>query len=81
MTDDTETIYDKNGIIIKKQLTNSYQLFFSLENQRIYLEKIINFTLLDVFYALNTDIFDDYKLTIHNNNNATVYFLNFKISE
>lgn len=72
---DSETIYDKNGIIIKKQETNNYQLFFSLENQNIYLEKIINFTLLDVFYALNRDIFDDYKLTIHNNNNASVYFL------
>jgi len=75
MTDDSHTVYDKNGIIIKKHETNIYQLFFSLENQNIYLEKIINFTLLDVFYALNRDIFDDYKLTIHNENEATVYFL------
>jgi len=75
MTDDSETVYDKNGIIIKKQEINTYQLLFSLENSNIYLEKIINFTLLDVFYALNRDIFDDYKLTIHNENEATVYFL------
>ena len=71
----TQTIYNKNGIIIKKRETNNYQLAFSLENQNIYLEKIINFTLLDVFYELNKDIFDDYKLIIHNDNNASAYFL------
>lgn len=72
---DSDTIYDKNGIIIKKQAKNNYHLYFSLENSNIYLEKIINFTMLDVFYALNRDIFDNYKLIIYNENNATVYFL------
>jgi hypothetical protein len=70
-----EIIYNKNNITIKKCETNTYQLLFSLENQNIYLEKIINFTLLDVLYALNRDIFDDYKVTIHNECEATVYFL------
>ena len=72
---DSDTIYDKNGIIIKKPAKNNYHLFFSLENQNIYLEKIINFTMLDIFYALNKDIFEDYKLIIHDDNNASVYFL------
>ena len=70
-----EIIYNKNNITIKKCETNTYQLLFSLENRNIYLEKIINFTLLDVIYALNRDIFDDYKVTIHNESEASVCFL------
>lgn len=72
---DSDTIYYKNGIIIKKQSKNNYHLFFSLENSNIYLEKLINFTMLDIFYELNKDIFEDYKLIIHNDNNASAYFL------
>ena len=70
-----EIIYNKNNITIKKCETNTYQLLFSLENRNIYLEKIINFTLLDVIYALNRYIFDDYKVTIHNESEASVCFL------
>jgi len=70
-----EIIYNKDNIIIKKSKINTYHLLFSLQNPNMYLGKIVNFKLLDALYALNGDIFDDYKLNIHNENEATVYFL------
>jgi hypothetical protein len=75
MDKDSNIILNKNNIIIKKKDKNEYQIFYSVENHNIYLPKIINFTLMDIFYTLNKDIFEKYKIIIHNETNATIYIL------
>ena len=71
---ESKIIFTKNDINIEKK-DNNYHLLVSLANPNIYIPKLIDFSLLDIFYALNKDIFDDYKMTIHNDNKATIYFL------
>jgi hypothetical protein len=72
-------IYQKNNIIIKKGLSETlikkYQMLFSLENRHISLQKLINFSMVDLFYAANKEFFEDYTITMHNENEATIYFL------
>jgi len=70
-----KTLLTKNSIVVKKFENKYYEFGFDVNNTNIYLNKIINFTLMDILYALNKDIFEDYKMIIHNEQNATVYFL------
>uniref|UniRef100_A0A6C0EUL5 Uncharacterized protein n=1 Tax=viral metagenome TaxID=1070528 RepID=A0A6C0EUL5_9ZZZZ len=70
-------IHQKNGIIIKLLDKNKYELSFEIENNNIILTKLINFHLMRVIYEVNKDIFDDFSLDIHSNNEADI-FLSFK---
>jgi hypothetical protein len=75
MNSEVKTVFEKNNIIIKKQGINKYFLFFSLENQNIYIPQIINLSIIDAFCFLNKDIIHDYKLTIHDELNGNVFIL------
>lgn len=70
-------IHQKNGIVIKLLDKNKYELSFEIENNNIILTKLINFNLMRVIYEVNKDIFDDFSLDIHSNNEADIY-LSFK---
>lgn len=70
-------IHQKNGIVIKLLDKNKYELSFEIENNNIILTKLINFHLMRVIYEVNKDIFDDFSLDIHSDNEADIY-LSFK---
>jgi hypothetical protein len=70
-------IHQKNGIVIKLLDKNKYELSFEIENNNIILKKLINFQLMRIIYEVNKDIFDDFSLDIHSDNEADIY-LSFK---
>ena len=70
-------IHQKNGIIMKLLDKNKYELSFEIENNNINLTKLLNFHLMKVIYEVNKDIFDDFSLDIHSDNEADIY-LSFK---
>ena len=70
-------IHQKNGIVIKLLDKNKYELSFEIENNNIILTKLINLHLMRIIYEVNKDIFDDFSLDIHSDNEADIY-LSFK---
>ena len=68
-------IYIKNDFVITRQERNKYYVNFSMQNNKTYLDSIINFNIMTILYEMNKDIFDDYKVQIINEEEAEVYFL------
>ena len=69
-------IIEKPEFKIFKIGRNKYSLLFNIENNNIYLPKIVNFTLASLIYELNKDIFEDFKMEMNENKNeATIYTL------
>ena len=58
MTSDETIILNKDGFKITKCATNNYKLHFHLENNNIYIEKIIDFPLIKLVYDLNPDVYE-----------------------
>lgn len=58
----TSMILNKDGLQITKSASNKYQLCFSLENNRIYMKKIVDFPLIKLVYDLNPDVYDHYNI-------------------
>jgi len=58
MTSVETIILNKNGLQITKCSTNNYKLRFHLENNNIYIEKIIDFPLIKLVYDLNPDVYE-----------------------
>lgn len=67
-------ILDKDGIKMERIDKNKYVLSFSVSSEKLYLKKIIDFSILKLLYELNKDIFDDFYFT-QENEGANVYFL------
>ncbi len=57
------------------QNENTFNLQYKICNNQIYLDKLINFQFLSIIYELNKSLFDDFKIEIINENQATVYIL------
>lgn len=66
---------DKNGFKIIKQNSNQFKLSFQLENKFIDISKIIDFTLIQLIYELNTDICEKLTIEKKTENNATALLL------
>ena len=59
MTSVETIILNKDGLTIIKCATNNYKLHFYLENNNIYVEKIIDFPLIKLVYDLNPDVYEN----------------------
>lgn len=57
MTSIETIILNKGGLKITKCEKNNYKLRFHLENNNIYIEKIIDFHLIKLVYDLNPDVY------------------------
>jgi len=70
---DSETILlDKEGfkfILIQKK---NYKLTFSMENNFIYMPKIIDFNLIKLIYELNPDVYDKIEVNIDPSGNEAI---------
>ena len=57
MTSVETTLLNKDGFQITKCAINKYKLRFHLENNSIYIEKIVDFPLIKLLYDLNPDVY------------------------
>ena len=57
------------------QNENSFNLQYRIINQQMYLDKLINFQFLNIIHELNKSLFDNFKIQIINENQATIYIL------
>ena len=57
------------------QTENSFNLQYRIINKQMYLDKLINFQFLNIIYELNKSLFDDFKIQIINEDQATIYIL------
>ena len=71
---DSEILFEKDGLKFLKIKKNFYNLLFSMENNNIILEKIIDFNLVNIIYELNKDIYEKMNLTKINDNEIIVNF-------
>jgi hypothetical protein len=65
-----KVISNKDGLVFSKINTNHYKLNFILENPLLDLTKIIDFTLIQLIYKLNNDVYESVKLDKLNDNEA-----------
>ena len=73
--DDLSVLYEKNDTKIIKLDNGNYHLFFSIENNNMYLDSVINFDLIKLIYDLNKDICEKVNLEKHDENTATISVL------
>jgi hypothetical protein len=75
MTSIETLILNKNGLKITKCTTNNYKLRFHLENNNVYIEKIIDFSLIKLVYDLNPDVYEETKIEHISDSQAKVTLL------
>jgi hypothetical protein len=63
-------VKDKNGLEFSKIKKNNYTTSFSMTNNNIFLDKLMNFDLVDLIYKLNHDIYEFVKLNRISENEA-----------
>jgi hypothetical protein len=68
-------IIEKPGFTMERIDKNKYLATFSIENNKVYLKKIINFNLMQILYEVNKDVFDDFKYKHVDDNCVESYFL------
>ena len=61
-------IINKDNCIFKRCNKNTYTLQFEIENENIYLSKIIDFSLIKLIYDLNPDIYEKFDFQKINEN-------------
>ena len=73
--EESSVLYEKNDTKIIKLDNGNYNLFFSIENNKMYLDSIINFDLIKLIYDLNKDICEKVNLEKYDENSATISVL------
>jgi len=68
-------LYEKTDTKIIKLNNGSYNLFFSVENPKMYLSSIVNFDLIKLMYDLNKDICEKVTLEKQDENTAVITVL------
>jgi hypothetical protein len=70
-----KVLIKKHKFSLKKIIKNKYQLEFLMENNNIYLDKIINFDFIKLMYESNKNFFDQIHMDIIHDNEAYIYIL------
>jgi hypothetical protein len=65
----------KHNFSLKKIIKNKYQLEYVMENNNIYLDKIINFDFIKLMYESNKNYFELVHMDIIDDNEAYIYML------
>ena len=66
---------NKKKVELTKVNKNIYKLESLVENKNIYLEKLINFEIIHLFYKVNMDYFEVVEFEILNDNEAILFVL------
>jgi hypothetical protein len=75
---DSTLVFSKEGLDIIKNNKNNYSLLFSIENNNIYLPKIIHFNTINLLCELYSDLIEKYDLQINENKNEAIIYILFK---
>ena len=75
MTSVETIILHKNGLEITKCAKNKYKLRFHLENNNIYIGKIIDFPFIKLIYDLNPDVYEQTNIEMVSDTQAKVTLL------
>jgi hypothetical protein len=73
--DNPKILLEKDGMKFVKLEKNKYNLSYSIENNTINLEKLINFELIKLIYELNPDIYEKVVLTKTDESQAKITLL------
>ncbi len=68
-------IVDKKDFKVIKNKTNDYSIMYNIKNKNIYLQKILNFSIIKLICDINKDVFEDCNFELINENEANVYIL------
>lgn len=68
-------LFNKKKLELTKLNKNIYRLESFVENKNIYLEKIINFDLITLFYRVNINFFEVLEFEIINDDEAILFVL------
>jgi hypothetical protein len=68
--EEEQIISNKEGLVFSKIKKNNYKLSFPLENKNIDLSKIVDFSLIQLIYNLNSDVYETVRLEKLNDNEA-----------
>ncbi len=68
-------IVDKKDFKVIKNKTNDYSIMYNIKNKNIYLQKILNFSIIKLICDINKDVFEDCNIEMINENEANVYIL------
>lgn len=68
-------LFNKKKVELTKLKKNIYRLESFVENKNIYLEKIINFELIQLFYKVNISFFEIVEFEIINDDEAILFVL------
>ena len=74
MTESIE-LYYKDGFTFTKNSKNNYSLVFQMKNKSINLSNIIDFSLIELIYKLNSDIYETFNLHKIDDNQAIMTVL------
>lgn len=56
-TENPDILFEKNGLIFRKNYKHNYEIVLDLENKNICLDKILDFGFMKLIYDLNPDIY------------------------
>jgi len=73
--EDIVELFNKENCIFKRYGVNKYILDYEMENKNIYMEKIIDFSLIQLIYNLNPDIYEHIEFNKINENEAVAILL------
>jgi hypothetical protein len=68
-------LFNKENCTFKRYGLNKYLLEYDMENKNIYIEKIIDFSLIQLIYTLNPDIYEHIEFNKINDNEAVAILL------
>jgi hypothetical protein len=68
-------LYSKEGFTFSKNGKNNYSLTFQMQNKSIILSNVIDFSLIELIYKLNNDIYEKINLYKINDNQAIMTIL------
>jgi hypothetical protein len=71
----SSALFNKKKVELTKLKKNIYKLESFVENKNIYLEKLINFELIHLFYKVNMNFFEIVEFEILNENEAILFVL------
>jgi hypothetical protein len=73
--EDDSVIINNKDIVMIKTSKNTYSINYSITNNKMYLWKILDFTIVKILYDLNKDFFETVNLNIIDDNNAKLFIL------
>jgi hypothetical protein len=69
-TEEPTILFHKNDFVLKRLSIHHYTSEFTIENNNIFLDKLIDFNFMKLIYDLNSDIYIDSQIEKINDNEA-----------